>query len=57
MTQEYINPIPDTEIKTIEVEDHEQKTPKRITIEYQTTGKFENIGEKNREQSGKSNTR
>ena len=38
----------------IEVKDNEQKTPRRTTIKYQTTGIFEDIGKKDDEKSGES---
>jgi len=56
MTSEYINPIPEDNNSPVEVEKNEQKTPKRITIEYQTAGKFEDISKKSQDRSGESVT-
>jgi len=56
---DYINPIP-TEIelkKSVEVSANDPKTPKRITVKYQTTAIFEDIGEKNKENTEKAVTR
>lgn len=55
----YINPIP-TEIelkKSVEVSANAPKTPTRITVKYQTTAIFEDIGEKNKENTEKAVTR
>ena len=49
MNQEYYNTIPTQDEMTIELEDNEQKTPQRITIEYQTTGKFKDISQESDE--------
>lgn len=57
MTSEYINPIPKDNNSPLEVDKNEQKTPKRITTEYQTTGIFKDISEKSQDVSGKSVTR
>ena len=57
MNSEYINPVPKSNKIPIEVEKNEQRTPKRITIEYQTTGKFKDISEKNQESFRESVTR
>lgn len=48
---DYINPIPsETETqKTVEVISNDQRTPKRITVRYQTTSIFEDIGEESKE--------
>jgi hypothetical protein len=48
---DYINPIPsETESqKTVEVISNAQRTPKRITVRYQTTAIFEDIGEESKE--------
>ena len=56
---DYINPIP-TGIeakKTVEVTANDQRTPERITIRYQTTAIFEDIGEKNKKPTEKVVTR
>jgi len=57
MTSEYINPIPEANNIPLEVEKNEQKTPRRITIEYETKGIFKNIGKKSQDSSGESVTR
>lgn len=57
MTSEYINPIPKDNNSPLEVDKNEQKTPKRITTEYQTTGIFKDISKKSQDVSGKSVTR
>ena len=54
MMSEYIEPISlqhDFETQP-EVKPNEQKTPKRITIKYQTTGIFEDISKEKPNMSG-----
>ena len=46
---DYINPIPQQNEKPLEVSGNEQRTPKRITTEYKTTGNFEDISKKSEE--------
>lgn len=56
---DYINPIP-SEVETkksVEVIANEQRTPKRITVKYQTTAIFEDIGKDNKENTEKVVTR
>jgi hypothetical protein len=52
---DYINPIPSAaESETsVEVSENDQRTPKRITVKYQTTAIFEDIGEENKENTEK----
>jgi len=56
---DYINPIPSEaeSKKTVEVSANDQRTPKRITVRYQTTAIFEDIGEENKETTEKAVTR
>jgi len=48
---DFINPIPESLplIKPVEVNEDEQRTPKRIKTQYKTTGIFEDISEKSKE--------
>ena len=50
--QDYINPLPQTAKPVTDVKIDGQKTPQRITIIYQTTGVFQDIGEEGRDESG-----
>ncbi|GJQ59740.1 MAG: hypothetical protein SCALA701_25410 [Candidatus Scalindua sp.] len=57
MNPEYINPIPESPKRLIEIKENEQKTPERITIEYQTTGEFKDISKEVSSEPGESFTR
>lgn len=48
---EYINDIPPSSqnVRPVEVDRNVQRTPKRITTEYTTTGKLEDIGKESEE--------
>ena len=56
MSEEYID-IKKPINKIVEMKEYEQKTPRRIITEYQTTGIFKNIGKKVYKQDGKVVTR
>lgn len=46
---DYINPIPQSGAKPVEVSDNEQRTPKRITTEYKIARSFEDISKESKE--------
>ena len=55
---DYINQIPkNPKFITVDVKENEQKTPKRITIKYQTTGIFQDISEEIKVKTGESVSR
>ncbi|HPS86756.1 MAG TPA: hypothetical protein PLY36_08425 [Spirochaetota bacterium] len=48
---DYINPLPEQSVfsKTLDVASVKQSTPKRIKIEYETTGKIKDFSKKTSE--------
>lgn len=49
---DYVNPIPEEGANPVEVKQNEQRTPKRITIMYQTTGIFQDISQESKNEVG-----
>ena len=56
MSGKYID-IKEPITNIVEIKEYEQKTPRRIITEYQTTGVFKNIGKKVDKEDGKVVTR